>query len=111
MFELLAAVSPVILVFEDLHWAEPTLLELLQYILGSEVGGAMLLLGSARPEVEDVFPELLDLRPDSQVIRPSALSKSETEALLADLLADRALHAHSVDRLLAASGGNPQACR
>src|SRR5205807_8057874 len=53
LFELLAHDRPTVLVFEDLHWAEPTLLELLQFIGASESPEPLLVLASARPEATE----------------------------------------------------------
>jgi hypothetical protein len=45
--QLLAAVQPTALVFEDLHWAEPTLLELIAYIVADNADARS--RSSARP--------------------------------------------------------------
>jgi tetratricopeptide (TPR) repeat protein len=47
--------GPVLLVIEDLHWAQPDLLDLLEQLV-SEVAGPLLLVGTARPEVLDARP-------------------------------------------------------
>jgi DNA-binding SARP family transcriptional activator/tetratricopeptide (TPR) repeat protein len=49
LFEALAAKQPVVLVFEDLHWAEATLLDLIEYL--AAVKAPIFLLGLARPEL------------------------------------------------------------
>jgi class 3 adenylate cyclase len=48
-FEQLAAARPLVLVFEDVHWAEPTLLDLIEY-LDQRAEGSILCLCLARPE-------------------------------------------------------------
>ena len=71
LFEALARERPLIAVFEDLHWAEPTLLDLLEYVAESSSGFPILLLCSARPELLErrpgwaaqPTPRLLDLEP------------------------------------------------
>jgi class 3 adenylate cyclase/tetratricopeptide (TPR) repeat protein len=71
LFEALARKHPLIAVFEDLHWAEPTLLDLLEYVAESSSGFPILLLCSARPELLERRPgwadqtahRLLDLEP------------------------------------------------
>ena len=62
--------SPLLLVLDDLHWADQATLGLLRWILGSERGGPMLMLGTYR---------------DTDVDRRDPLSE-----LLADLRRDRA---------------------
>ncbi len=54
MLELGAADRPLVLVFEDLHWAEPTLLDLIDFVRESEA--PILVLGSARRELEELRP-------------------------------------------------------
>src|SRR3989454_3979298 len=49
VFELMARRGPIALVFEDLHWAEPTLLELIRYIADG-ADGSILVVGSSRSE-------------------------------------------------------------
>src|SRR5256885_8763200 len=57
--QLLARQKPTAIVIEDLHWAEPTLLELISYVLAEEDGVPLLLIGTARPELEDEAPGFL----------------------------------------------------
>jgi DNA-binding SARP family transcriptional activator/tetratricopeptide (TPR) repeat protein len=57
LFEALAADRPLVVIVDDVHWAEPTLLDLLEYVAAFSTGAPLLLLCLARPE-------LLELRPD-----------------------------------------------
>src|SRR5438552_7485421 len=57
--QLMAAERPTAVVVEDLHWAEPTLLELLSYILVDETDLPLVLIGTARPELADEAPGFL----------------------------------------------------
>jgi DNA-binding SARP family transcriptional activator len=49
-FEELAAERPLLLLFEDVHWAEPTLLNLIEY-LGTQASGSILALCLSRPDL------------------------------------------------------------
>ena len=51
LFESLAAQRPLVLIFEDLHWAEQTLLDLLDYFAKQVSTAPMLVLGLARPDL------------------------------------------------------------
>jgi tetratricopeptide (TPR) repeat protein len=55
LIENLANERPVLLVIEDMHWAQPDLLDLLEQLV-SEVAGPLLLICTARPEVLDARP-------------------------------------------------------
>ena len=50
-FEELAAERPLLLVFEDVHWAEPTLLDFVDYLAGQATGAPILALCLARPDL------------------------------------------------------------
>ena len=86
--------SPVLLVLDDLHWADPATLGLLRWILSSERGGPMLVLGAYRDtDVDRRHPLsqlLADVRRDQRVERVS-LRGLEEQAIGA-LLHDRAGH-------------------
>jgi tetratricopeptide (TPR) repeat protein len=57
MLEALAARRPLVITIEDLHWAEPPLLDFVEYMAGWSVGTPILLLGLTRPELLDSRPE------------------------------------------------------
>src|SRR5438093_2987465 len=74
LLEVVARFRPLVLVLEDLHWAEPTLLDLVEYLVGWSRGAPMLVLALARPELLELRPgwpgERLTLEPlDSEDIR------------------------------------------
>src|SRR5256714_6884103 len=58
VLQLLASQRPTAVVVEDLHWAEPTLLELLSYLL-DEAGVPLAVIATTRPEIEDSAPRFL----------------------------------------------------
>jgi len=101
LFEALAERHPLVLVVEDIHWAEPTLLDLLEYVAGWSKTVPMLLLCLARPE-------LLEARPAwPGVIRLEPLESSATTELIGNLLGSTELDGVLVDRVADASDGNP----
>src|SRR4051794_22970239 len=53
LLELRAEQRPTVVVLEDLHWAEQTLLDLISFVAGSDFGVPLLVLGTARPEASD----------------------------------------------------------
>ena len=108
VLQLLAAERPIALVVEDLHWAEPTLLELISYIAADEVDAQLVLVCSARPELEDVSPGYLRSEGRRRTVELSTLGADQAEALLADLTGDPALAATPfASALIANAGGNP----
>jgi class 3 adenylate cyclase/predicted ATPase len=83
--ELLAGEGPIVLVVEDVHWAEPTLLELLDHIVES-ARASVLILATARPEVEEAWPGGLTEGPRRRIIHLPALTDRESEQVLASLI-------------------------
>ncbi|MFN2545606.1 MAG: adenylate/guanylate cyclase domain-containing protein [Actinomycetota bacterium] len=106
VFQLLSGQHPIVLVFEDLHWAEPTLLELLAYLLDTD-DAPMLLLGSARPELKDSGAGIMTASWNRRVIELEALAAEESKALLGELVGMVELSDEQAAALLHAAGGNP----
>jgi class 3 adenylate cyclase/tetratricopeptide (TPR) repeat protein len=106
VLELLAAQRPLVLVFEDLHWAEETLFDLLDFI--READAPICVVGSARRELEQLRPALCRDGGRHIAIALSALGEEESEALLAELLGAHELPAGGhVALLLRNAAGNP----
>src|SRR5262249_5910685 len=56
LFEALAQRRPLVVVFDDLQWAEPTFIKLVDYLADLTRDASILLLCMARPEVFDAHP-------------------------------------------------------
>src|SRR5438105_2475911 len=54
----LASEQPLVVVLDDIHWAEPMLLDLIEHLGEWGRDGAVLIVGLARPELRDVRPAL-----------------------------------------------------
>jgi class 3 adenylate cyclase/tetratricopeptide (TPR) repeat protein len=80
----LATDRPVVLLIEDIHWAEDLLLDLLERLV-ADTSGPFLLLATARPEVLERRPGW-GARAPSAVIALEALSSGNAEAMLDGLL-------------------------
>lgn len=57
MVEILAEREPLVVVIDDIHWAEATLLELIEHLTGSDLASPVLLLCTARHELLESHPE------------------------------------------------------
>jgi class 3 adenylate cyclase/tetratricopeptide (TPR) repeat protein len=105
LFEILAADRPLVAVLDDLHWAEPTLLDLVEHVV-EHVRRPCLVVCTARPEVldrSDILPE-----GEGRVrIALERLPASAATAMAEGLLAGRPVDAATVERIVAASDGNP----
>src|SRR5207248_6632313 len=56
LIELLAKQSPLILIFEDLHWASDSLLDLVEHMMHPRTQAPLLLIAITRPELLDRRP-------------------------------------------------------
>jgi class 3 adenylate cyclase/predicted ATPase len=106
LFEELARVQPLVLVFEDIHWAEPTLFDLLEYLAGWIHDAPVLLLCLARPELVDERPTWLTA-PGGIGVVLEPLSEREAAALLEEVAREWPLDADARARITAAAEGNP----
>ena len=102
--ETLAAERPLVLVVDDLQWAELLLIDLLDHVL--DLGrGPILLVAIARPELEDVRPDWL-ARSSLALVRLDALGETDAATLL-DHLAPELPPGELRSRILASAEGNP----
>jgi class 3 adenylate cyclase/tetratricopeptide (TPR) repeat protein len=103
----LADVQPLVLVFEDIHWAEEPLLELIDHLAQWVRERSLLILCLARPELLDVRPGWGGGRIRSTAIELEPLARAESEELAAALLAQHEISDHVTSRLLEKTEGNP----
>jgi class 3 adenylate cyclase len=100
--EAIARLGPLVLIFDDLQWAEPPLIELIEYVAASAQTAPILIVGLARPELLEVRPNL-----GETMIRLEPLDDETSSLLLERLLEGSNVPAAARSRLLSAAGGNP----
>jgi tetratricopeptide (TPR) repeat protein len=105
--EAIAARGPLVMVVEDLHWADEAMLEFLEHLLDGARDAPILLVGTARPELYGVRPNWGGGRPDAATIGLKPLSPTETAHLVAALSKRPLMAAPAQQALLERSGGNP----
>lgn len=104
MLEARAKESPMLLIFEDLHWADPISLELLDYVARNLGDSPILLVGVRRPD--GARPRWDDLS-HHRAIALQELTVDESRALAAALLQIRTLPADLETLILRRAQGNP----
>jgi class 3 adenylate cyclase/tetratricopeptide (TPR) repeat protein len=105
--EEVAAHGPLVLVFDDIHWAEPTLLDLIEYLADSLHDVPVLLLCLTRPELLELRGDWMTGNDEASLVTLGALDREQTDALIANLLAGTALSEEARGRIAAAAEGNP----
>jgi predicted ATPase/class 3 adenylate cyclase len=103
----LAEVQPLVLIFEDIHWAEEPLLELIEHLATWVRESPLLLVCLARPELLDLRPGWGGGRMRAAAIELEALRPDESEELLEALLPQDGLPPDARRDLLAKTEGNP----
>src|SRR4051794_24746035 len=101
----LAQEQPLVLVFEDIHWAEEPLLELIEHLVTWVREAPLLVVTLARPELLDIRPGWGGGRVRATSIELEPLGPSESEALLDAL--DGTLDPSERQAVLTKTEGNP----
>jgi len=85
-FERMSSVDPVVLVVEDLQWADPGLLDFLDYMLEWSADYPIFVMGFARPELAERLPGWLSDRRNATTIHLEPLPAEVIERMLDDLV-------------------------
>src|SRR5437762_1115510 len=99
--------QPLVLVFEDIHWAEEPLLELIEHLATWVREAPLLILCLARPELLDLRPGWGGGRVRATAIELEALQRGESEELVEALLDGGELTQQARQALLDKTEGNP----
>jgi class 3 adenylate cyclase len=105
-FERRAANGPLVLVFEDIHWAELRLLEVIEDLTESS-RAPMLILCLARPDLRDARPNWGGGATNAAAIALSPLTGVESRTLIAELLTIDELSEQLRTAVVTRAGGNP----
>jgi class 3 adenylate cyclase/predicted ATPase len=95
--------QPVVLAFEDLHWADPTSLDLLRALADRGAQAPLLLLATTRPE----FRAPWSLRSHHSLIALSPLDRAGVARMVGEISAGNALSKEVIERVSERTGGVP----
>jgi class 3 adenylate cyclase/tetratricopeptide (TPR) repeat protein len=107
LFETLARRRPLIVVIDDLQWAEPTLLDLIEYVADRTKDAPLLLLCMSRPELLDQRPTWAGGMLNATSILLESLTQTECEKLIENLLDGGLLDSEAATLIAASAEGNP----
>jgi class 3 adenylate cyclase/tetratricopeptide (TPR) repeat protein len=105
--EALAERRPLVLVFEDLHWADDVLLDFVDELPDWTSGVPLLVVGTARPELLDRRPGWGGGKLNATTLALSPLGEEETARLIGGVLERALLPAETQVALVERAGGNP----
>jgi class 3 adenylate cyclase/tetratricopeptide (TPR) repeat protein len=106
-FEGMAEQRPLVLVFEDLHWADDELLDFVDHMVDWATSVPILLVATSRPELLERRPAWGGGKLNATTLSLAPLSEADTSRLIASLLDRPVLPAETQTELLTRAGGNP----
>jgi predicted ATPase/class 3 adenylate cyclase len=98
---------PLVVVFDDIHWAEPTFLDLIEQILDASLGVPLLLVCAARHELHEDRPSFAAGRRTSSQIELGELSPEDSGLVVRNVLGEASLPGPLSQRILGLAEGNP----
>jgi class 3 adenylate cyclase/tetratricopeptide (TPR) repeat protein len=104
---LLEEAAPVVCVFDDLHWAEPTFLDLIEHVADWSRDAPILLVCIARPEFLDRRATWAGGKLNATTVLLEPLSAEETDELIERLLGEEGLDETLRARIRESAEGNP----
>ena len=107
VLETIARRRPLVMIFDDIHWAEQNFLDLVEYVADSSGDVPLFILCAARHELLEEFPGFLAGRDGAGRIDLRELSRRDTARVLGNLVGDLQLPGNLEDRILSVADGNP----
>jgi class 3 adenylate cyclase/tetratricopeptide (TPR) repeat protein len=107
VLEHLARERPVVVVFDDIHWAEPTMLDLIEHLADWTRDAAVLVVCLARPELLDIRTGWGGGKMNASSILLEPLPSDEASLLVDNLLGRADIPQAARQRILDAAEGNP----
>ena len=102
LFEALARRRPLVVVFEDVHWAEQTLVDLIEYLATWRVEAPLLVLCLARPELHEERP---GLAAEADLLRLEPLDETDAGTLVGELAGE--VRPETRTQIVTIAEGNP----
>jgi class 3 adenylate cyclase/tetratricopeptide (TPR) repeat protein len=106
LFEALATPRPLVAVFDDIHWAEPALLDLIEHVVTWSGDAPIVLLCTARPELLEERPDWATTSREAISLRLEPLTHDESGRLIENLIGSSALP-EEAGSIVDTAEGNP----
>jgi class 3 adenylate cyclase/tetratricopeptide (TPR) repeat protein len=105
--EILATERPLVAVWEDVHWAEPAFLDVVDHVVDWSRNASIMLVCTARPEFLDTRSGWGGGKLNATTVSLQPLDPAASAELIANLIGDADLPPDASERLTEAAGGNP----
>ena len=107
VLETIARRRPLVVIFDDIHWAEPIFLDLIEHVVDTSNGVPLLIICAARHELLEECPGFLADRHRARRVELRELSWADTARVLGNLMSDLQLPMSLESRILSVADGNP----
>jgi class 3 adenylate cyclase len=107
LLEAVASERPLVVVLEDIQWAEPTFLELIEHLPMAIGSVPVLVIAVTRAELFDIRPTFAKGAPGARRIDLEPLSEADSQALVEQLVGEADVATDLVDRVAVSAEGNP----
>jgi predicted ATPase len=107
LFETLAREQSLLVVLEDLHWAEPTFLDLVEYVSRFSAEAPILVLALARPELLESRPWWATVGQNAELVFLEPLGQAEIETLIERVAGETEIAEPVRARIVEVAEGNP----
>jgi class 3 adenylate cyclase len=105
--EILAADRPLVVVWEDIHWAEPAFLDVVNHVADWSRDAPIFMLCTARPEFLDTRSDWGGGKLNATTLMLQPLDTKASTELIGNLLGGSGLPLDASERITDAAGGNP----
>ena len=105
--EILQQDRPLVVLFDDIQWAESTFLDLVEYLAGWCREGRILIVCLARPELLEARPLWAGLESGAATLHLAPFTQDESRLLIGNLLGASPLDPRDAGRIVEAADGNP----
>jgi predicted ATPase/class 3 adenylate cyclase len=106
LLEVLSVAQPVVILFDDIHWAEATFLDLIEHVVDMTEGRVLVLCGT-RHELFEERPTWMEGRENAIRIVLQALSEADGVSIIDHILGDMSLPSEVQQRIFDGCEGNP----
>ena len=107
LFESLAEHRPLVVVLDDIHWAEPSFLDLIEYVEGWSEDSPILLLCVTRPELLEMRQGWASAATRSIMIELDPLTAEQSDRLVQSILGSSSVSEEFRRRVVESAEGNP----
>jgi class 3 adenylate cyclase/tetratricopeptide (TPR) repeat protein len=97
----------LVVVFDDIQWAEPTFLDLLDYLAVFIQDTPILMVCLTRPELLEQRPAWMATNPNSRLVSLAALTDAESDGLITNLVGGADVPRNARNRIAEVAEGNP----